>query len=138
MPVAVIVPQAAVPWRLIDLSMVAEPEREARLAAVLRQDRLERFDLARAPLLRFALVRLAPDRHRLVLSSHHVLMDGWSAPVVVRELLALYGRPQAELPGVTPYRDYLAFMAGQDRGGQASFWRQTLMRARGRHPVGAA
>ena len=74
------------------------------------EDRAERFDLAAAPLLRFALIRLAADPHRLVLTNHHMLMDGWSMPVLVRELLALYaGRAGcAALPRVTPYRDYLA------------------------------
>ena len=64
--------------------------REERLAEILAQDRAERFDLASPPLLRFTLIRLAADRHRLVLTSHHILMDGWSMPVLVQELLALY------------------------------------------------
>ena len=125
-PVAVIVERAPPPWRLIDLSMQAEAERAAAIAALLAQDRLERFDLARPPLLRFALIRLSGERHRLVLSSHHLLMDGWSAPVLVRELLALYAQPDAMLPAVTPYRDYLAWLAGQDRTASALYWRQTL------------
>ena len=117
-PVQVIVPRASVPWRRIDLSMLPEAEREQRLAALLRQDRLERFDLGQAPLLRFALIGLAADRHRLVLSSHHLLMDGWSGPVLVRELLWLYGQGDGDgtaLPRAVPYRDYLAFIAGHDR-----------------------
>ena len=52
-----------------------EAERAAAAGELVAQDRAERFDLARAPLLRFALIRLAADRHRLVLSSHH-LLDG--------------------------------------------------------------
>ena len=42
--------------------------------------------------MRFALIRLAAERHRLLISNHHLLMDGWSAPVLVRELLAAYAR----------------------------------------------
>ena len=61
--------------------------RGQRLADILAQERAERFDLAVAPLLRFTLIRLAADRHRLVLTNHHILMDGWSMPVLVRELL---------------------------------------------------
>ncbi len=126
-PVQVIVPRASVPWRRIDLSMLPEAEREQRLAALLRQDRLERFDLGQAPLLRFALIGLAADRHRLVLSSHHLLMDGWSGPVLVRELLWLYGQGDgAALPRAVPYRDYLAFIAGHDRAASAAYWRGAL------------
>ena len=55
-------------------------------------------------------------------------MDGWSAPVLVRELLTLYAvaGDVAGLPRVTPYRDYLAFIAGQDRAAARTFWRQAL------------
>ena len=60
--------------------------------------------------MRFALIRLAADRHRLLISNHHMLMDGWSAPILVRELLRpmRQGGSAASLPRVTPYRDYLA------------------------------
>src|SRR6202008_776325 len=86
------------------------------LASVLAQDRAERFDLSCAPLMRFALIRLAADRHVLVLTHHHLLMDGWSLPVLVRELLTLYEHKGdgTGLGRVTPYRDYLAWLAGQD------------------------
>ena len=86
------------PWRLIDLS-VLDAERAAAAAwrSCRQADRLERFDVAAAPLLRFALIRLAADRHRLLISNHHLLMDGWSAPILVRELLAAYGREAARL-----------------------------------------
>ena len=127
-PVQIIVPDATVPWRCIDLSSLDEAGREERLAAVLAQDRAERFDLAGAPLLRFALIRLAGDQHRLVLTNHHILMDGWSMPVLVRELLTLYAHrgDAAALPRVTPYRDYLAWMAGQDRDAAFAAWREAL------------
>ena len=127
-PVQVIAARAAVPWRRIDLSMLGEAAQQARLADVLQQDRLERFDVRAAPLLRFALIRLSAERHRLVLSSHHLLMDGWSAPVLVQELLALYARSGdgSALPRLTPYRDDLAYVAGQDRAASASYWRDAL------------
>ena len=95
-PVQVVLARAAVPWRLIDLSDCDGGEQQRRLAEILEADRLERFDLAAPPLMRFALIRLAADRHRLVISNHHLLMDGWSAPILVRELLAgLCGRAAA-------------------------------------------
>ena len=125
-PVQIIEARVLVPWRTIDLSGFEEAEREQRLAGILTQDRAERFDVASAPLLRFALIRLSADRHRLVLTHHHLLMDGWSAPVLVRELLALYGRQAEALPRVTPYRDYLAFIARQDRDAALTAWREAL------------
>ena len=127
-PVQIIVPDATVPWRCIDLSSLDAAGREERLAAVLAQERAARFDLAGAPLIRFALIRLAGDQHRLVLTNHHIVMDGWSMPVLVRELLTLYAHrgDAAVLPRVTPYRDYLAWMAGQDRSAARAAWREAL------------
>ena len=126
-PVQVIVPRASVPWRRIDLSMLPEAEREQRLAALLRQDRLERFDLrpgsAAAVCADRGLRRIGTC---LVLSSHHLLMDGWSgagagARAAVRCTAQGDGDGTA-LPRAVPYRDYLAFIAGQDRSG---VWRRT-------------
>src|SRR3989449_3176987 len=127
-PVQVIVPEVAVRWRRIDLSLLEEASREQRLASVLAQDRAERFDLGCAPLMRFTLIRLAADRHVLVLTHHHLLMDGWSLPVLVRELLTLYAHKgdSGALGRVTPYRDYLAWIAAQDRAGAMSAWREAL------------
>ena len=78
--------------------------------------------------MRFALIKLSADRHRLLISNHHLLMDGWSAPILVRELLEVYaqGGSAASLPRVTPYRDYLAFMARQDRDAALAAWRESL------------
>ena len=89
---------------------------------------MERFDLSVPPLMRFALIRLSAQRHRLLISNHHLLMDGWSAPVLVSEVLSAYaaGGSAASLPPVAPYRDYLAFIAGQDRTAALEAWREAL------------
>ena len=87
-PVQVIVAQAAAPWRHGRSVFVGRGGAPGGAARVAAQDRAARFDLAAPPLMRFALIRLAADRHRLVLTNHHLLMDGWSAPVLVRELFA--------------------------------------------------
>src|SRR5262249_27459141 len=84
--------------------------------------------LNRPPLLRFALIRLAPDLHRLIFTHHHIVMDGWSLPVVVREFFTLYdhkGDPGC-LPRVTPYRTYLAWLAAQNRDAAIAAWREAL------------
>ena len=105
-----------------------EATRQERLADVLAQDRAERFDVGSTPLMRFALIRLTAEQHRVVLTHHHLLMDGWSLPVLVGELLRLYAHKGdcAVLPRVTPYRDYLAWIAAQDRAGAISAWQEAL------------
>ena len=127
-PVQVVVARAAVPWRLIDLSEHDAAGQQRELSNIVEADRLERFDLAAPPLMRFALIKLAADRHRLLISNHHLLMDGWSAPILVRELLEVYAQrgSAAALPRVTPYRDYLTFIARQDRAAGLAAWREAL------------
>ena len=124
----IILPKVELPWRNIDLSLLDEAARQERLSDLLTQDRAERFDLAAPPLLRSTLIRLAADQHRLVLTIHHILMDGWSMPILVQELLALYAHKGDDdvLPRVTPYRNYLAWIAAQDRGAAISTWQEAL------------
>ncbi|MCZ4123117.1 non-ribosomal peptide synthetase [Streptomyces sp. H39-S7] len=127
-PVQVIPHQVELPWREIDLSDRPAGERDAALTRLLDEDRARRFDLTRPPLVRFTLVRLGGDRHRLVLSMHHILLDGWSFPLLVNDLFALYGSTgdAAGLPKVTPYRDYLAWLAAQNRDAAGQVWRAAL------------
>ncbi|MFI6553989.1 non-ribosomal peptide synthase/polyketide synthase [Streptomyces griseus] len=127
-PVQVIRRKARMPWYEIDLGTEPEDGREAAFARILEADRGRRFDLAKAPLIRFLLVRLGPDRCRLVVTNHHILLDGWSTPLFFSELFALYlsGGDDSALPRVTPYRDYLGWLAGQDRTAAEDAWRSAL------------
>ena len=127
-PVQVVVSDAALPWYSIDLTALDEAVRTERLAQIMAEDRARRFDVARPPLLRFTLIALAPERHLLVLTAHHIVLDGWSVPVLVQELLAMYaqGGSGTGLPRVAPYRDYLAWLARQDRAAAIAAWQQAL------------
>ena len=127
-PVQIVVPQAAAPWRMIDLSSLDEVSRAAEATRITTEDRAARFDLAAPPLMRFALIRFATQQHRLVITNHHLLMDGWSAPVLVRELFQLYASKgdAGALPRLTPYRNYLSFLAAQDRQAAVAAWQEML------------
>ncbi|WP_248959191.1 non-ribosomal peptide synthetase [Sphaerisporangium perillae] len=116
------------PWEEIDLSGLGEAAQEAELARLFEAEQDRRFDLATPPALRFTLVRLDADHHRLVVTNHHILFDGWSLPILLRELLALYhSRGDASvLPRVTPFRDYLTWLAGQDDAETEKEWRSAL------------
>jgi aspartate racemase len=120
-PVQVVRARVEVPFTETDLTGAAEGAFEALLAA----DRGRRFELAKAPLLRFTLVRLGPGEHRLVFTSHHLLLDGWSLPILAGELFTLYAGG-TDLPPVVPYRDYLTWLAGQDRTAALRGWRENL------------
>ncbi|SDA35510.1 non-ribosomal peptide synthase domain TIGR01720, partial [Methylobacterium sp. UNC378MF] len=96
-----------------------------RLAALAAAERAKPFDLAQAPLLRLALVRTGPARHHLVLTVHHLILDGWSTARLVAEVLARY-RGQAPEPVTGRFADYLAWLARQPRSTAERFWRDAL------------
>ncbi|MFJ3128692.1 amino acid adenylation domain-containing protein, partial [Streptomyces sp. NPDC093108] len=127
-PVQAILREVPLPWTEVDLSSHDEAGREWEAARLADEERARRFSLRRPPLLRFLLIRLAGNRHRFVLTNHHILWDGWSMPVLIGELLALYaaGGGDAALPKVTPYRDYLAWLAAQDRDAARAAWASAL------------
>jgi pristinamycin I synthase-3/4 len=123
-PVQVVADRVEVPWSEHDLSGLTPAGQEEREAAVLAEDKALRFDLTAPPLLRFTLLRYSATRHRLLVADHHILLDGWSTPLVWDELFALY---RGEDPGpVTPFREYLAWLARQDRTAAAEAWRGFL------------
>ncbi len=118
--VQVIPARAELPWAELDLSLAGEGERAAEFQRWLDADRLARFDPARPPLLRFTLARLGQDRHRLVLTNHHLLLDGWSLPILVGDLLKLYqaGGDETALQagGTVPRLPRLGERPGRRRG----------------------
>ncbi|MEU7260748.1 non-ribosomal peptide synthetase [Streptomyces rimosus] len=126
--VQVVARDVTLPWAEADVSALPEDERQAALDELAANERAHRFDLAAAPLLRLLLVRLAADRHCLVVTSHHILLDGWSMPVVLDELGAAYaaGGDGAGLQRTASYRDYLAWLERQDRDAARAAWRAEL------------
>ncbi|MFE7841049.1 amino acid adenylation domain-containing protein [Streptomyces sp. NPDC057474] len=125
-PVQIITRGAELPWREVDLSSQDGEERETLGDAVAADERARGFDLAAPPLLRCALVRLGEERSRLVLTFHHIVADGWSLPVLHRELMASYGTDAPRLPEVAPYRGFLRRLAEQDRDAARDAWLDAL------------
>ena len=127
-PVQVIPRDVALPWQDHDLTLLAPELREAERMRLVLEDRARRFDPAQPPLLRFTLIRMAHDLHHLVLANHHILLDGWSMPILVEELFTLYraGGDLAVLPRVTPYRDYLAWVSQRDQAVTRLAWQEHL------------
>jgi len=88
----------------------ASPDPAGRAAAYLRQQAEQPFDLLRGPLLRAGLLQLGPDEHHLVLTTHHLVCDGWSIGILLQELGALYSAARrgaaAQLPAAVPFGEY--------------------------------
>ncbi|MGC9501999.1 amino acid adenylation domain-containing protein, partial [Streptomyces sp. WG7] len=130
-PVQVVVRDPGLPWRTVDLRALPEADAEAEAGRIAAEERAKRLDPARAPLMRLTVVGLSDTRHRLVLTNHHILFDGWSVPVLAKELFTLYataaaGGTGADLPPSTPYSDYLAWLAAQDGQAAERAWADEL------------
>ncbi|MET9519180.1 amino acid adenylation domain-containing protein [Streptomyces sp. NPDC002994] len=127
-PVQVVCDDVTLPWAEHDLSALPEEEREGQARLLARAERSSRFDMAAPPLMRFTLLRRGDESHRLLLTAHHILWDGWSTATLVRELFTLYapGGVRPDLPPAAPYRDYLAWLAAQDLTEARDAWAAAL------------
>ncbi|RDL03114.1 amino acid adenylation domain-containing protein [Streptomyces sp. HB202] len=116
------------PWEEIDLSGFGQEELRPRLSRLLTEERARRFDMAKPPLLRFTLIRLAPDRHILLITNHHILLDGWSLPLILGDLFRIYGDGGTadRLEPTVPFQDYLGWVGEQDRDRAERAWRGVL------------
>ncbi|KPM54432.1 hypothetical protein ACG83_18075 [Frankia sp. R43] len=132
--VQVVLRTVTVPWSTADVTSApaAVPAAEAaaggsaepRAQLLVDAERDRPFVMDAPPLIRFLLIRTGPHRHRLVITSHHILLDGWSGPLLLRDLFDLYAGTRSAPP--RPYREYLAWLAGRDKDDSLAVWREAL------------
>ncbi|MDP6151442.1 MAG: amino acid adenylation domain-containing protein [Gammaproteobacteria bacterium] len=105
-------------------------DHEQKLNAFLAADQARRFDFTAPPLMRLALIRLNAEDHHFIWSFHHAIIDGWSVPLVLKEVFAVYDAERnertIELAPPRPFSDYIAWLGSQDTAGAESFWRGLL------------
>jgi amino acid adenylation domain-containing protein len=137
-PTQVIDPTATVTVPVVDLNERPESEREAHLLSLITEEAQRPFDLGRGPLLRTQLLRLERQEHMLLLTMHHIVSDGWSMEILIRELATLYqafcdGKPSplVELP--IQFADVAAWqrqwLQGEVLQSHLSYWKQHLQGA---------
>ncbi|MCP9623900.1 amino acid adenylation domain-containing protein [Nocardia otitidiscaviarum] len=130
-PRQLVLGSAEIAWQEMDLTQLPEStDRPRELERIVEVDAGTRFDLTRPPLLRFTLVRTGAEAYTLLMTNHHLILDGWSTPLLVRELLAGYlataTGQQAGLPTPHSYRDFLGWLAEQDDDASLAAWREAL------------
>ncbi len=134
-PIQVVVPQVHVGLQRVDLQHLASDERQEEVDRLVGEEARAPFDLTRGPLLRVKLLRLAEDEHVLLMTMHHIVTDGWSIGLLVREMSALYKAfiggcpsPLPELP--VQYADFAAWqrrwLSGEVLEAQLSHWKKQL------------
>jgi len=134
-PRQVIKSEIDVPLRVVDLRGSSEEDQETKLEACIRSEISKPFDLSEGPLIRAVVVQLGEQEYVLFLALHHIAADGWSIPILVRELSALYVACQkgesAELPELpVQYADYAVWQRSwnqsEGRARQLTYWEKQL------------
>ena len=126
---------ATVELPLVSFEHLPESQREADALLFVEEERQRQFDFTAGPLLRAKLLRFTPSEHLLVLTVHHIVTDGWSFNVLLREMAAFYDAFRAKrLPSVPAlpiqYGDFATwqqeYVSGEVLAGQLEYWKRTL------------
>jgi amino acid adenylation domain-containing protein/non-ribosomal peptide synthase protein (TIGR01720 family) len=139
-PLQVVLPHARLEIVHEDWRGVPEAEQRARMQQYRVDDRKRGFDLAKPPLMRLALLRTAEAEYHLVWSRHHLLLDGWSRALLLREVLEAYddvrrGIVRTPIAAMSS-REYIARCARQDTSAAETYWRETLRGFKGSPGLG--
>jgi len=134
-PAQVIAPRLSIPLPIVDLRTFQEPARVAETRRLIDEAAQHSFDLARGPLLRASLLRLADEAYILLLTMHHIVADGWSIAVFLRELAVLYAACASGQPSPLPalpvqYVDFAIWqhewLQGELLERQLAYWKSRL------------
>jgi len=134
-PVQVLAPHLNVPLPVINLQQLSAVERETEAQRLTAQEAQRPFDLTQGPLLRVQLLQLDQADHVLLLTMHHIVSDGWSMGVLIRELGVLYTAFASNQPSPLPelplqYADFAhwqrEWLQGEVLSTQLAYWRQQL------------
>jgi glycopeptidolipid biosynthesis protein len=122
-PVQVILADPKLTWQYVELDGGAA-DIEDQIEQLSAAERAAVCDLADKSPFRAALIRTAADQYRFVLTNHHIVLDGWSKPILLQEIFASYFG--ARLPAPVSYRRFVTWLARQDRDAAQAAWRKAL------------
>ncbi|WP_067646897.1 non-ribosomal peptide synthetase [Nocardia harenae] len=123
-PVLVITATGRIGWREVDLR--AEPDPAAAAGRLYLDEGRTRIDLDAGPLFRVVAARVGEQEYELVCTAHHIVVDGWSIPLIFADLLALHRGEGAALPPAPPLREHAAWLAGRDTEASGRAWAEAL------------
>ena len=126
-PVQVVRKKVELPWQQYDWREMSPTEQSQQLEQFLACHQLQ---LSSAPLMQIALIQVADDTSYFIWNHHHILMDGWAAALLLKEVFALYQvsnkGAQITLAPACSYRNYINWLQQQDMQAAETFWRQAL------------
>ena len=125
-PYQVVIDDLDLPWQELDWRDYDAEGQASRLRELLDEERRQGFNLEHPPLVRLTLARTGDAEHRLIWTTHHLLVDGWSWPLIFSELSALYADETASLSPVCGYREYIDWLKSRDWTDDKRFWSDAL------------
>ncbi|MBE9052044.1 non-ribosomal peptide synthetase [Nostocales cyanobacterium LEGE 11386] len=129
-PLQVVHQQVKVPLEQQDWRGIDAVEQAKRLQDFLVSDRQRGFDVSQAPLIRITVIQLADKVYEIVWSKHHLILDGWSAPIVTMGFFQTYKAlcqgQDISLSPSRPFKDYITWLRKQDLSQAEAFWRKLL------------
>ena len=113
-----------------DWCALSAAEQDERQRTCLEENRTSLFDLTKPPLMRLALIVLSEHKFRLVWTFHHIILEGWSAAIILNEVWKCYGDLHAhrspDLPAVRPYAEFIRWLQQKDQSNAEAYWRERL------------
>ncbi|GFE67463.1 non-ribosomal peptide synthetase [Chroococcus sp. FPU101] len=123
-PFQIVYQQATLPWVEQDWRNYSPDEQQQLLQNFLEKDRQQSFDLKKPPLIRLNLIQLTEKKYYLIWTQHHIILDGWSSGLVIKDLFALY--QNQDLSHNRPYSEYIAWLNQQNQSSAQEFWQNKL------------
>jgi amino acid adenylation domain-containing protein len=129
-PVQVVGRRVGLPWQQHDWRCLSAVDQQEKLEVFLQADRDQGFQLSKAPLIRVTLIQMDESVYQFIYSFHHLLLDGWSMSLVLKEVFVFYEAfcqgQDLHLKRSRPYQDYIAWLQQQDLSQAEAFWRLAL------------
>jgi len=130
-PVQLVNKNIKLPWDILDWTNLSDEDKISEYKIFIKSDRAKGFNLESAPLMRCTLIKYGDVSYKLVWSFHHILMDGWSYPIIQKEVFSFYeaakNKTELNLPRPLPYKQYIQWLNKQDKVSAEVFWKNELL-----------
>ncbi|MDB9414330.1 non-ribosomal peptide synthetase [Microcystis aeruginosa] len=129
-PLQIVRKKVDLPWDYQDWRNLSPTEQQQRLDLLLQTERQQGFEFKVAPLMRCLMIQLSDQTYKFLCNHHHIILDGWSMPIIYQEVLGFYEAgiqgKSYHLPSPRPYQDYIVWLQEQNPSIAESYWQRTL------------
>ncbi len=129
-PLQVVHQTVEIPYEILDWSDKAPSDQAAAFSELCKAERKRGLELSEAPLIRLVLIKRSEDSWYFIWNYHHLLIDGWGMPLILKEVFLYYEstlkNQPVSIPTPRPYKDYIAWLQDQDMDKAKNFWSKRL------------